>query len=654
MYNIKKIKNLTATLNKYRNTYYNESKSLISDKEYDKLFDELCNLEDKESFKMVNSPTQTVGYEVKSKLEKVIHNHQMLSLDKTKSVDDIFSFLNGKPGVAMLKLDGLTCSVCYNNNELISAESRGNGEIGENILHNAKTISNLPQRIFIDKLIVDGEVIITRPEFEKINANIPSTEEKYKNPRNLASGSIRQLDSGIAAERYLRFIPWKVISGIESNSFCERLELVGSYGFETVPHRKIKENATRTEIQNVIDQLKSYAELEGLPIDGIVFGFDDITYGESLGATGHHVNSQIAFKFYDEKVETILRDIEWSVGKSGQITPVAIFDPVEIDGTEVSRASLHNISILKDLQLGIGDGITVYKANMIIPQIKTNLTKSNNIEIPKVCPMCEGVTTITKENDSEVLVCINNDCKGKILGKLSHAVSKNAFNIEGLSGETLSVLLENNLIEDFYSIYTLKGNKEKLLQLSRFGKKKVGNLLQEIEKSKDIKLQNFLYAWSIPLIGKSASKDISNYFSGDYDKLQDALLNEFDFSKVLDGFGGVMQNSLNKWWKSNETNFMGLAEIMRFEEMETEDIYSNKLSGLSFCITGKLNQFANREELVVDIESNGGTFVSSVNSKTNYLINNDNLRKSSKNKNAQLLNIPIITEEDYVNLKRYD
>lgn len=653
--NIQRIKELTTMLNGYRDAYYNESTSLISDSKYDELFDELSRLETDTGFYLGNSPTRTVGYEVKSKLDKVTHNHLMLSLDKTKSVSDIVRFLNGRTGVSMLKMDGLTCSAGYVNNKLISAESRGNGEIGEDILHNARTISNLPHQIVMDKLIVDGEVIITRSNFDKINNELPSTEEKYKNPRNLASGSIRQLDSRIASERYLKFIPWKVISGIESNSFCERLEILQGCGFEIVPFCKINENPTEDEVEIIIGKLKQQAESKGFPIDGIVFGIDDVSYGESLGATRHHLNSQIAYKFYDEEIETTLKDIEWSVGKSGQITPVAIFDTVEIDGTEVSRASLHNVSILKELRLGIGDTITVFKANTIIPQIKENLSKSNTIAIPTICPICGGEVEITKDNESEVLVCTDVDCHGRLLGELSHFASRNAMNIEGMSEATLQFLIDRGWVNTLSDIYNLEQRKYEWSQYAGFGKRSVNKILGAIENSRNTTLERYLYAYSIPLIGRTASKDISNHCKKDFAKfiriMESGNLSEF---LKINGFGRTMCDSLSKWWDVQYMEFLELSNAVVFEMPKTNKIsgVTKDLSGLIFVITGSLNTFENRDAAKDEIESKGGKVSGSVSAKTSFLVNNDMTSTSGKNKKAIDLGVKIISEAQLLKIIR--
>ena len=461
MDNVYKMRKLIAVLNEHRDAYYNKQSPTISDYEYDKLFDELKCLEEETGIILSGSPTATVGYEVKSELKKVTHNHPMLSLDKTKSIDDLKKFLGDKNGILMLKLDGLTVSLRYINGDLISAETRGNGEIGEDILHNAKVFSNIPLHINYDgELIVDGEAVITYDTFERINANLPEGE-KYKNPRNLVSGSVRQLDSKITAERNIKFIAWKMVKGVDSNSFNKRLNILHDLGFDVTPRYIVNKEA----ISDLIDCMKGTAEDCKLPIDGMVLGYDDVAYGESLGATGHHLRSQMAFKFYDEDVETTLKGIDWTMGKTGTLTPTAIFQPVEIDGTTVERASIHNLSILNEI-LGatphIGQKITVCKANQIIPQVISADKKPNYDNVlftPLRCPICGGHTKVKQENNSQVLICTYDNCNGKLLGKMTHFVSKNAMNIDGLSEATLDKFIELGSISKVVAY--LKENKVK-------------------------------------------------------------------------------------------------------------------------------------------------------------------------------------------------
>lgn len=661
MSNVNRIKWLVKILNHYRDAYYNKQKSEVSDYEYDQLFDELKQLEETTGIVLSNSPTQTVGYEVKSELKKVAHNHPMLSLDKTKSVDELAKFLGDKIGILMLKLDGLTVSLRYMNGQLVSAETRGNGEIGEDILHNAKVFSNIPLQIdYQDELIVDGEAIITYDSFERINAGLPEGE-KYKNPRNLASGSVRQLDSKIAAERNIRFIAWKMVKGSDSNSFNKRLNILGDLGFEVTPRYILDKEV----IGDMIDCLKGAAEHNGYPIDGMVLGYDDVSYGESLGMTGHHLRSQMAFKFYDEEVETTLKSIDWTMGKTGVLTPTAIFEPVEIDGTTVERASVHNISILEELELMTGDTITVYKANQIIPQIAENLSAKARhnqagigqmdgfVYIPAKCPICGGDTEIKQENSSQVLICTNSNCNGKLLGRLTHFVSKNAMNIDGLSEATLEKLIELNFVESFADIYELRHNfYSELVYMSGFGKRSVDKLMAAIEKSKNTTLDRFIYSLCIPLIGRAASKTISKYFDGSFDRFyNEGCLKYFVFEN-LDDFGVSMSDSMRKYLDDNIEMVKELAGYLTFQTVQKTNASTANLSGKTFVITGSLNTFENRDAAKELIESLGGKVSGSVSAKTSYLVNNDINSTSGKNKKAKELGVPIITEEELLNMTK--
>ena len=650
---IKRIKELVSQLNTYRNAYYNNSESQISDYEYDNLFDELKSLEGETGVIMSNSPTQTVGYEVKSKLEKVKHSHPMLSLDKTKDVNDLVRFAGDKDCLLSLKMDGLTVLLTYDKGELIQAESRGNGEIGELITHNAKVFTNIPLNIeYKGRLEVEGEAIITYLDFEKINSKLSETD-KYKNPRNLASGSVRQLDSNIAAQRYIKFIAWKVPKiedEIKSDdSFLFRLQFVKNLGFDIVPlFTYTNKSSDKENIEKIIESLKNKASEQGFPIDGLVMVYDSISYGESLGMTGHHPRHSIAFKFFEDEEETTLIDIGWQVGKTGVITPVAYFKSVELAGTTVEKASLHNISIIEKLMLGIGDKITVYKSNEIIPQIRDNLTRSNTWTFPDECPVCGGITKIVKENDSKVLMCDNPNCKGKLLGKLTHAVSKNALNIDGMSEATIEFLIERGWLTSIKNIYRLDYYREPWKECDGFGDKSVDRLLDNIEVSRKTTMARLLYSLSIPLIGKSASKDIANHCQNDIEAFCGLMNEGYDFS-VIDGFGTEMQKSLVSWWLDNRDAFMDLLKEFEFESTY-EVVTDKKLENLTFVITGSLNNFGNRTELQNLIESLGGKVSGSVSAKTNYLINNDTQSSSSKNQKAQKLNIPIISEEDFIKM----
>lgn len=653
---VERIKKLVDKLNFYNNEYYNKNNSIISDKEYDKLFDELKQLEEKTGFVMSNSPTINVGCEVKSELKKVRHNHKMLSLDKTKSIPDLIKFLNSNEGIMMLKMDGLTVSLRYLNGQLVSAETRGDSEIGEDILHNAKVFTNIPLKIdYKEELIVDGEAIITYNTFEKINNKLPE-DKKYKNPRNLASGSVRQLDSKIAKDRNIKFIAWKVVKGFYGNDFHDKLICLYDLGFEIVPC--IRTNSRKEcDFEDFIEELKDEADLLNYPIDGVVVGINNIEYGESLGETSHHLRSQIAYKFYDEEVKTVLKDIEWSCGKTGQITPVAIFEPIEIDGTIVEKASLHNISIMKELyprEWHSGLTLTVYKANQIIPQVSKVEhiydCCAKRLSIPLRCPICGGETKVQQENNSKILMCTNPNCRGKLLGKLTHFVSRNAMNIDGLSEATLEKLINFGWIESFIDIYRLKDRYGyNLSKFDGFGKKSVDKLYDAIEASKNTTLDRFINALSIPLIGKSASKTIAKYFYYDFDKFIYAWrFGYFDWTQLED-FGLNMHNSMEEYISNNHKMIEELAKYMNFEKPHKSQVVSNSnvLKDKVFVITGSLNKFKNRDEAKNAIENAGGKVTGSVTSKTSCLICNEK-SNSSKYKKAKELNIEVLTEEEFL------
>ena len=651
---IKRIQELVKQLNEYRDSYYNEARPVVSDAAYDKLFDELSELEKETGVVYANSPTQTVGYVVKSELEKVKHSHPMLSLDKTKSVDDLVKFAREKDCILSLKMDGLTCLLTYENGELVQAETRGDGEVGELITHNAKVFDNIPLTIdYKGHFEIEGEAIITYDDFNKINEFL-SDDKKYKNPRNLASGSVRQLDSKTAAKRHIKFIAWKVPTevpeGICSNSFLHRLMCARDFGFEIISFLAYS-SSDKEHLPEMIESLKTKAHNYGYPIDGLVMTYNDIQYGESLGMTGHHPKHSIAFKFYDEEVETVLKNIEWSMGKIGSLTPVAIFDPVEIDGTMVERASLHNVSILTKLDLQIGDTIIVYKANQIIPQVKENLSakdrESAYIRIPSQCPVCESSTQIVKENDSEVLMCTNPHCKGKLLGRVSHFVSKKGMDISGLSEETIKKFIELGWITEITDVYNLEQHYDRLSTMSGFGKKSVDKLRKSIENSKTVRLDKFITSLSIPGIGTSQSKELVKAF-GAWDKFRDASVGCYNFTQ-LDGFGDVLNNNIHSWFEDMSNIADYLASLMTFES-EDNSKTNNSLNGKSFVVTGKVYKFKNRDEVKEAIEKFGGKVTGSVTKSTFALINNDIESNSSKNKKAKELGVQIINEEQLIEM----
>ena len=644
---IKRLKELTEYLNKCRNAYYNENKPLITDYEYDNLYDELENLENETTISFANSPTKNVGFEVKSELKKVRHSHPMLSLDKTKSVEELKKFIGNKDSLLMLKMDGLTVAVTYENGVMVSAETRGDGTTGELITHNAKTFVNLPTTIpYKEKLIVFGEAIITYDDFEKINNKLPD-DKKYKNPRNLVSGSVRQLDNKICAERNVRFVAWRLVEGSNSNDFMDRLSELGRYGFEIVPAIEVN----KLEINSLLEKAQRIAEELKYPIDGCVFSYRDISYIDKLGATSHHLRGQYAFKFYDEEVVTTLKYIEWSMGKSGQLTPVAIFEPVEIDGTIVERASLHNVSILTQLDLQVSDEITVYKANQIIPQVRENLSAKNResyIQIPGFCPICNSPTEIKRDNSTDVLICTNPNCKGKLLGKVSHFVSKKGMDIDGLSEETLKKFIELEWINNIYDVYNLNEHFEKLKSFSGFGKKSVDKLKESIETSKTTTLKQFISALSIPNVGTTQAKILAKQFNT-WDKFYEAAMGNYNFSK-LEGFGDVMNNNIHKWFADDNGNVEQVVSLLTFKEEDMKNTTSTDLAGKTFVITGSVHIFKNRDEFKAFVESANGKVSGSVSKNTYALVNNDKASNSSKNKKAKELNIPIVTEEEFMEM----
>ncbi len=660
---VKRIKELTQKLNQYRDSYYNDSVSEISDHEYDELFDELKQLEEETNIVMANSPTHTVGYEVKSKLEKVKHSHPMLSLDKTKSVDDLKKFAGDKNCLLMCKMDGLTVLLTYENGELIQAETRGNGEEGEIITHNARVFENIPAHIdYTGHLEVEGEAIITYGDFEIINSKLLENE-KYKNTRNLVSGSVRQLDSNIAAQRHIKFITWKV-PNIEDkiksdNSILFRLNYIKDLGFDIVPFYSYTNcSSDKENINNMIISLQDRAKYLGYPIDGLVVTYDDISYGESLGTTGHHPKHSLAYKFYDDIYPTRLLDVEFTMGKTGVLTPTAVFEPVEIDGTIVERASLHNISIMKSLGIvSKYQEVGVYKANMIIPQIEYAekmdcVDVEEVIDIPTICPICGSKAEIIKDNDTEILICTNSACKGKLLGKLSHFVSKNAINIDGLSEQTLQKFIDLGWLNSFRDIYYLSEYKKEMYKLDGFGKKSVDKLIESIEKSRNTTLDRFIYGLCIPLIGRTASKEIAkSCANGNVGQFITIMSLEGNQPFIgLDGFGKEMCNSIVHWWIYNKQNFYELIEEFNFRESVNNGNVKQVLEDKIFVITGSLKFYKNRDELVNVIERNGGKVSGSVSAKTSYLINNDVASTSGKNKKAHDLGIPIISEGEFIQM----
>ena len=652
MNKITRMKELIAELNNAANAYYNTEKPIMSDAEFDSKLEDLRSLEEETNITMANSPTQKVGTEVLDSIAKVVHKTPMLSLNKCHSVEEIEKFANYRPLVASIKLDGLSCRLIYENGDLVRAESRGNGIEGNDITQAVKQFQNVPLHINKEgTYVIDGEALITLDDFAKINK-----DGQFKNSRNLSAGTLSSLDTSVVKDRRLSWFAWEVIendSADETNlSFYNQLAEASELGFDVVPFFDVVSfDNVHMDYQVVIDKMLDIAEQECLPQDGVVFKFDDVQYGKSLGNTSHHFRNGIAFKVKNDSVETTLKNIEYTIGKTGVLTPTAVFEPVEIEGTTVERATLHNISIMKEL-LGnpwVGQKIGVFKANLIIPAIRwgeidNHTTERQYISIPTNCPICHQPTIIKKDNDSEVLICTNEDCEGKLLKRLSHAVSKNALNIENLSEASLKRFIQLGYVKSIKDIYHLEDFKEQIQSLEGFGQKSVEKLLSAIQKSRNTTLAQFLYSLSIPLLGKSASKDISKVCKNDFTIFVNVLSNkERKAFTHIDGIGIELAMSMTDYWNKYNLDILDLANEFIFEK-EKENSTVDTLQGKSFCITGKLISYSNRAELVKEIESHGGKVVSSVTKKTDYLINNDTESVSSKNKTAKSLGIPVISE----------
>ena len=631
-----RIEYLVAELNRHTELY-DKGIPEISDRAWDDMYFELAALEHERGYVLPNSPTQIVNYTVVNELQKVKHNHPMLSLDKTKDIEEIKSFVSNKDWIAMLKMDGLTCSLLYENGRLVKAETRGDGDIGEDVTHNAMVIPSIPKRIpYTDRLVVDGEIICKLDDFKEF-------EGEYKNSRNFASGSIRLLDSNECAKRKLTFVAWDVIGKPKSKSLWAVLSWLCDFSFTVVP-------LLRGSYHSVEDTmcLKQIAEDYSYPIDGLVFKLDNPIEYELMGRTDHHFCGGLAYKFYDELYETKLLDIEWTMGKTNTLTPTAIFQTVNIDGTDVSKASLHNISIIKKLGLTNNCTVKVYKANQIIPQIDSCLQDGDSaIKIPKYCPICGRETEVVKENESEVLMCTNSNCSGKLLGRLKFFVSKPAMNIDGLSEATLEFLIDKGWVKSFRDIYHLVDYKNLLEKCSGFGVKSVEKMLDAIEDSKDVKLESFICALSIDGVGKSASKTISNAFDGNFDAFYKAFKNLYNWSELAD-IGDKTAANITKYLTENEAEIVDLASEMRFILQQKSEAKQNPFIGKTLCVTGKLNHFT-RDGIEAKILELGAKTSGSVSKNTHYLITNE-ASGSSKYKKATELNIPIITEQEFLNM----
>lgn len=640
-----RIKELVRLLNDAARAYYQEDTEIMSNLEYDRLYDELVLLEQKTGVVLSGSPTVKVGYELLSELPKERHPSPMLSLDKTKSVETLADWLQDKEGVLSWKMDGLTVVLTYVGGVLVKAVTRGNGEIGEVITNNAKVFANIPSKIpYEGELIIRGEAVITYSDFDKINATIADIDSKYKNPRNLCSGTVRQLNNEITARRNVHFFAFNLLDtgdGDIDATINSKFNFLSDIGFEVVEHV----NVTASNIAEAVRNFAEKISTNDFPSDGLVLSYNDVNYGRSLGRTAKFPRDSIAFKWADEQAETTLRQIEWSPSRTGLINPVAIFDPVELEGTTVSRASIHNVSIVKQLKLGIGDRIKVYKANMIIPQISENITCSDNIEIPKECPACKGPTLINRDNDAETLVCTNPDCPAKAIKLFTHFVTRNAMNIDGLSEATLEKFLEQGFLVELYDIYRLERYKENILQLEGFGQKSYDNMLASIDTSRKTELTRVLYGLGIINVGHATAKLICKHFKNDIEKIIAADVEELS---EIDGIGEVIAEGIVAYF-AEPNNIRVLKELLsELTLVEEENDMEQDLEGKTFVITGSLYTFANRDELKKIIEKRGGKVAGSVSAKTSYLINNDLTSNSSKNKKAKELGIPIISEEMFV------
>lgn len=648
------MKELINTLNNASNAYYNQS-PIMSDYEWDKLYDELATLEYTTEIVLADSPTHNVGYSVADELNEVAHNHPMLSLDKTKSVDELINFIGDNDCFISVKCDGLTTSLRYLDGKLVSAETRGDGEKGQDVLQNVLTMNNIPKEIpYKDELIIDGETIIGWDTFRKINDDLP-VDKKYSHPRNLVSGSLQLLDSKEAASRNMRFVGWRVIKGFDHKNPSYDLFLAEENGFEIVPFVKFSKGHTKDDLISFLDDVRVLAEEANIPYDGAVVAVDNYKVADSMGRTDKFFRHSMAYKYEDELFKTKLTNIEWNTSKTGLINPVAVFEPVDLNGAITTRATLHNITYIKDMMLGIGDRIRVYRSNMVIPKVHDSIDKSGNFTIPDKCPICGSPTKIVKDNDSEVLICTNDDCKGKLLGKLSHAVSKNALNVDGLSEATIQKFIDFVWLTSIKDIYHLSDHEKEMSMLEGFGKRSVTKLLDSIEKSRNTSLQRFIYSLSIPLVGKSASKDISNEVDGDYDAFIHTLsVYGAEYFKNIPGIGDSIVYSMNDFFRNHCKDIYDLSKEFTFEKpislATTDDIKS--LVGKTFVITGSLEHFENRDAAKAEIELHGGKVSGSVSAKTSYLVNNDIESTSGKNKKAKELGIPIISENQLIGMMR--
>lgn len=637
---------LIKKLNNASEAYYAKDEEIMSNFEYDALYDELAELERESGTVLSNSPTQRVGYEAVDFLPKEAHDKPMLSLSKTKSVDELSSWLLEKEGLLSWKLDGLTIVVTYEDGKLAKAVTRGNGAVGEVITNNAKAFTNLPVKIsFEQKLVIRGEAVISYPDFDEVNSHIEDDSQRYKNPRNLCSGSVRQLDPSVTSERHVRLIAFSLVSA-EGEDFAtrhEQFEFLKSLGFDVVDYYPVDKASIYNEVKHFAERIEEYE----IPSDGLVLSFDDIEYGKSLGMTAKFPRDSIAFKWADETAKTVLRKIEWSPSRTGLINPVAVFDTVELEGTSVSRASVHNLSVMEELMLGIGDEILVYKANMIIPQIAKNLTMSNNLNIPDRCPCCGGMAQERIVKEAKSLYCINPNCPAKQIKLFSHFVSRDAMNVDGLSEATLEKFVDEGYIKSLSDIFGIEKYKSNIVNLEGFGDKSYENLITGIEKAKDVSIANFLYALGIPGIGLANAKIICKSFMNDPQKVFSLTRNEL---LSVNTIGDAIADSYISYFE-NPVNRSELEKLLKCIRMRKEEVVSieSELMGKTIVVTGSLNLYSSRKDLQNEIELRGGKLSGSVSAKTFLLVNNDLLSASSKNKAAKELGIPIVSEEEFVN-----
>ena len=645
---MERMRGLVELLNRARRAYEQDDKEIMSNYEYDQLYDELLELEKELNTTLASSPTVNVGYEVLSELPKERHESPMLSLDKTKEVSRLKEFLGDQKAVISWKLDGLTIVLTYREGTLAKAVTRGNGEVGEVVTNNARVFRNLPLHIpYQGELVLRGEAVISYKDFEKINEEIGDADAKYKNPRNLCSGSVRQLNNEITAKRRVRFYAFTLVSadGVDfRNSRQYQMQWLEEQGFDVVENHLV----TAATIDEEVEWFARHIETNELPSDGLVLVYDDIAYGQSLGATAKFPRDSFAFKWADEIRETTLKEIEWSPSRTGLINPVAVFEPVELEGTTVSRASVHNISIMEELELGVGDRITVYKANMIIPQIAENLTRSGVKDIPETCPVCGGATRIAMDNETKTLYCTNPGCQAKHVKSFTLFVSRDAMNIEGLSEATLEKFIANGYVKDLTDLFHLDRYAEEIKNMDGFGEKSYENLQNSVDNARTTTLPRLVYSLGIPNIGIANAKVICRALGNDPERVMNATAEELD---EIPGVGDVIAKAYVDYFADEEHRDVFrrlLAEVHIPEEEETAD--SQKFAGVNFVITGSVEHFANRAEVKEEIEKRGGKVTGSVTSKTNYLINNDVNSASSKNRKARELGIPILSEEAFLKM----